>query len=300
MTVGPDPAAHQPGLDAVGLQGPHQVLAQRVDLALVLAHLLRRLQQGHGRQGPLAGRPRGCRHHRQRGSGDPFGLDRGLRLGIRLQVDVLVHGVVVGREVLLRVEGNPAARGGLLRSIRAEVVGDHEGLAPPQSAGGPPGPGGGGAERSADRGQRHAGRHQDGHEDDGDEQDGGARRTEAGMQRAADGRAEVAAGVLQPLRIREPRRTLGQLGQRRTRRGGRAACRPPDARDRRPSLRPRRPRRRRSDRAGRATTRARRRGPPAGAGRAPSRRGARGRCRRRDRSGRAARPRGPASAGHRA
>ncbi len=58
-----------------------------------------------------------------------------------------------------------------------------------------------------------AGGDQDRHEHDGHEQHGGTGRPQAGMERAPDDRAEVAAGVAERVRGREPRRALGQLGQ---------------------------------------------------------------------------------------
>ena len=122
--------------------------------------------------------------------------------------------VLVGRRVVgLRVEGNGGARGGLHRSVGAEIGGDHERLARPQRGERAPDVLGGRGERPSRRGQRHAGRHQDGHEDHRDQEHGGAGRPEAAVQRTADGRAEVPAGVLERSRVREGRRSLGQLGQ---------------------------------------------------------------------------------------
>ncbi len=82
---------------------PHQLLAGGVDLALVLAHLLRLVQQAHLGQCPLPGAPRrgGDGRHRQ----VRLGLERrlGLRLGVERDVDVGV--VLVGGRLVRRVAG---------------------------------------------------------------------------------------------------------------------------------------------------------------------------------------------------
>ncbi len=104
---------------------------------------------------------------------------------------------------LRAAEGRPPPRRRERRGTRrpppelgAEIGRDHERLARPQGGEGAPDVLGGRGERPPGRGQRHAGRHQDGHEDHRDEEHGGARRAEAAVQRAADGRAEIPAGVL--------------------------------------------------------------------------------------------------------
>ena len=156
----------------------------------------------------------GARRRRRGGGGRDRG--HGLGHGIGL-VDVDLVGrvlLLVRRSVVgLRVEGDGAARGGLHRSIGAEVGRDHERLAGPQRGERAPDVLDGRRERASGRGERHARRHQDGHEDHRDEEDSRAGRAEATVQRAADGRPEVPTGVLERTRVREARRTLGQLGQ---------------------------------------------------------------------------------------
>ncbi len=250
----------------------------------------------------MSGSAHVARSARRRGGGRRWDRRHGHRHGIELVgvldlVDRLLLFVVVlfvRREVVgLRVEGNGATRGGLHRSIGAEVRRDHERLAGPQRGERAPDVPGGRGGRPSGRGQRHAGRHQDGHEDHGDEDDGGAGGAEAAVQRTADGRAEIAAGVL---RARSSSRTTASPWPARPGR----RCRARRAPSRRPGARgppPRAPRPRRRTRPDRAAGPGRRRRPRAGAGRVPSPPPTRGRSRCRDRWDRVACPRGPGRGG---
>ena len=126
-----DPAADQAGLDAVGGQRAHQVLAGRVELALVLVHLLGGVQERHGRAAPTR-RARAWRPAPVAGS--TRRLDR-LGLGVERDVDVpsRVGRLLVGRCVLGDDGAGPARRPH--RVVVVDVLdGDHERLAPPERA----------------------------------------------------------------------------------------------------------------------------------------------------------------------
>ena len=249
-------------------------------------------------QHPLAGRPRRRRGERPAGPTPRHRHRARARAGSSMLV---VRLVLVGRLVgARRVLGNGGRGTGEAASAGASAPRsgrDHERLAPPQRGGrAPDGPWRPSAQRPADRGQRHAGRHQDGHEDDGDEQDGGAGRAEAGVERAADDRAEVAAGVRSACESRTAARPWPARPGRRCRAG-----RAPMPTARRQGSAPSCSSSSSSSPAAIEQQGAgRRRRPPAGAGRGPSRRAAPGRCRRRGRRGRAAGPTGPGPGGRRA
>jgi hypothetical protein len=86
----PDAAPDQPRVHAVGGEGAHQLLAGRVDLALVEAQLLGRDQGRHRRQHPFARGAWGGRDGRG-------ALGDGLGLGVERDVDVGVVGLHLGR-----------------------------------------------------------------------------------------------------------------------------------------------------------------------------------------------------------
>ena len=193
------PAPHEAGLDAVRGQRAHQLLAGGVDLTLVLAHLLRlRASEAHVGQHPLAGRPRrrggaGSGHgSRSSGSGPGSGSGSGSS-GMSMSVSSSAPRRFVGQVAAPRRTGSSgeAASPG----SRRDSGDDDEWLALPQTDRAWPAAHGAGAQAPADRGERGTGRHQDRHQDDGDQQHGGAGRTEAGMERAADHRAEIAPGA---------------------------------------------------------------------------------------------------------
>ena len=91
MTVGPTRLADQAGLDAVGGQRAHQLLAGGVDLALVLAQLLGLRAAGPGRAAPTPPGP-GLRRHRAAAGARADVHRRGRGVGLERDVDV---GVVV-------------------------------------------------------------------------------------------------------------------------------------------------------------------------------------------------------------
>ncbi len=204
---GPDPAADQPGLDPVGGERPHQVLAGSVDLALVVAQLLRRLQQGDARQHPFPrgtrGGGHGCRGHRH-------------RLGLERDVDVRV--VLVGRMswstvVSSGTTGTGAREADTSASSATPSGAVTNGLPRHSVVAVRPAAAAVARQRPGDRGQGHTGRDEDRHDDDGHQQHRGTGRAQPGMEGASDRRSEVAAGVAQRVRGRQARRALGQLGQ---------------------------------------------------------------------------------------
>ncbi len=141
----------------------------------------------------------------------------GLGLGVERDVDVGV--VRLGRRrdvrvVVLHFGGRRDQRGRLRPVVGPALVGQHhEGLAAPQGAGPAAGGDRTGAQRAPDRGDRHAGGDEEGDQHDRDEEHGRTRRAEPRVQRPPDARAEIAAGVLQRVRVRERRRVLRQFEQ---------------------------------------------------------------------------------------
>ena len=206
------PAPDQTGLHAVRRQRPHQLRPRCVDLALVQAQLLRRRQHAHRGQDPFA---RGSGRGRDRRLAARHRL--GLGLGVERDVDVGV--VRLGRRrdvrvVVLHFGGRRDQRGRLRPVVGPALVGQHhEGLAAPQGAGPAAGGDRTGAQRAPDRGDRHAGGDEEGDQHDRDEEHGRTRRAEPRVQRPPDARAEIAAGVLQRVRVRERRRVLRQFEQ---------------------------------------------------------------------------------------
>ena len=113
-----------------------------------------------------------------------------------------------------RVGRRRERRGRVIERARGAVVGqDHQRLAAPERAGGAAGGDGAGAQPTPDRRDRDTRGDEERDEHDGDEEHGGPRRAEARVQRPAHDGTEIAAGVLQPVRVREDRRVLRQLEQ---------------------------------------------------------------------------------------
>jgi hypothetical protein len=94
------------------------------------------------------------------------------------------------------------------------VLGQHdERLATPQRGSRATAGDGSGADGAPGRRDRDARRDEDRDEDHRDEQDGRAGGTEAGVQWPAHDCAEIPAGTLERVRVRERRRVLGELGE---------------------------------------------------------------------------------------
>ncbi len=223
------PAADEARLDAVRGEGAHQLLPRRVDLALVGAHLLRRVQQRETRQHPAPGRARRRRSRCERGFG--AGRRRQLTVGLRHS---LGFGFVFGIERDVDVEiprlgrvgraacGRPRAgslRDGCRSRRRARVVcalplgaQAHEGPAPPERTGRANAPGSPGAQGSAHGGERDAGGDEERDHEEGGKEDGGAAGPQPGVERATHDGSEVPAGVAQLARVVQGR-VVPQLRQ---------------------------------------------------------------------------------------
>ncbi len=193
----------------MGSQGAHQLHPGRVDLTLVLVHLLGGVQERHGREHPLA---RLAVAGRDRCGFGRAGLDR-LGFGVERDVDVVGVGRWLVGRCVLGEDRSRGRRGGLGLVVVQVLDGRHEGLAPPEPEGRAARGGAGAAQAPAHRLQGDAGGDQDADEDHGHEEDGGAGGAEPGVQGRADHPAQVAAPLAQGGGVGQGRGALGQLGQ---------------------------------------------------------------------------------------